>query len=199
MADEPGVKSNSDFYAYGCSPDSKIVAGDYFCVLGKLQKYVNSKGTTIEISNSAATHLTAPKIDTLSIAEVLTLELEEGATTEDRVVVIGYVASIESPYEEDLQSFSLSDSEAATTGEFKAVDAEIAEPGAALHDRVAITGKIQKRDGVYRMVSGKAVVLGLQGIENVVLTEKAQKVLIDGVIYIIRDNKIYNLQGTQVR
>ena len=49
------------------------------------------------------------------------------------------------------------------------------------------------------MVSGKAVVLGLQGIENVVLTEKAQKVLIDGVIYIIRDNKIYNLQGTQVR
>ena len=38
-----------------------------------------------------------------------------------------------------------------------------------------------------------------EGIENVVLTEKAQKVIIDGVLYIIRDNKMYNAQGTQVR
>lgn len=38
-----------------------------------------------------------------------------------------------------------------------------------------------------------------EGIENIVLTEKAQKVVVDGVVYIIRDNKLYNLQGTQVR
>ena len=38
-----------------------------------------------------------------------------------------------------------------------------------------------------------------QGIENVVLTEKAQKVVVDGVLYIVRDNKMYNVQGTQVR
>ena len=38
-----------------------------------------------------------------------------------------------------------------------------------------------------------------QGIENVVLTEKAQKVVVDGVIYIVRDNKMFNLQGAQVR
>ena len=38
-----------------------------------------------------------------------------------------------------------------------------------------------------------------EGIENVTLTEKAQKVVIDGVLYIIRDNKLYNVQGTQVR
>ncbi len=38
-----------------------------------------------------------------------------------------------------------------------------------------------------------------QGIENVVLTEKAQKVMVDGVMYIIRDNKMFNVQGTQVR
>jgi hypothetical protein len=38
-----------------------------------------------------------------------------------------------------------------------------------------------------------------EGIENVVLTEKAQKVMIDGVMYIIRDNKLFNVQGTQVR
>ena len=38
-----------------------------------------------------------------------------------------------------------------------------------------------------------------QGIENVVLTEKAQKVMVDGLMYISRDNKMYNVQGTQVR
>lgn len=38
-----------------------------------------------------------------------------------------------------------------------------------------------------------------QGIENVVLTEKAHKVVVDGVIYIVRDNKLFNLQGAQVR
>ena len=38
-----------------------------------------------------------------------------------------------------------------------------------------------------------------EGIEDVVLTEKAQKVVVDGVLYIVRDNKMYNAQGTQVR
>jgi hypothetical protein len=38
-----------------------------------------------------------------------------------------------------------------------------------------------------------------EGIENIVLTEKAQKVAIDGAIYIIRDNKMFNIHGAQVR
>ena len=38
-----------------------------------------------------------------------------------------------------------------------------------------------------------------QGIEDVVLTEKAQKVMVDGVVYIVRDGKMYNALGTQVR
>jgi hypothetical protein len=38
-----------------------------------------------------------------------------------------------------------------------------------------------------------------EGIENVVLTEKAQKVVVDGVVYIIRNNKMFNIHGAQVR
>ena len=38
-----------------------------------------------------------------------------------------------------------------------------------------------------------------EGIENVELTGEASKVLIDGVIYIVRDNKLFDLQGAQVR
>lgn len=197
MADDPDVRG--DFYAYKASPDSKISQGDYVELFGKIQKYVGSKGTTIELSYGSAKHLEAPKVDTLTVAEVQALDLAEGATTVERFVVIGYVAAITADFEEDLQSFNLSDDATATTGEFACVDAVIAEPGANLHDQVKIIGKIQKMGGKFRMVSGKAAVLTPQGIENVVLTEKAQKVLVDGVIYIIRDNKIFNLQGTQVR
>ena len=38
-----------------------------------------------------------------------------------------------------------------------------------------------------------------QGIENVVLTEKAHKVMVDGVVYIVRDHKMFDITGTQVR
>ena len=38
-----------------------------------------------------------------------------------------------------------------------------------------------------------------QGIENVVLTEKAQKVMVDGVLYIVRDGKMFDVRGAQVR
>ena len=36
-------------------------------------------------------------------------------------------------------------------------------------------------------------------VENIVLTENAQKVMVDGVLYIVRDNKLFNVQGTQIR
>ena len=39
----------------------------------------------------------------------------------------------------------------------------------------------------------------VEGIENIVLTEKARKVVVDGVLYIVRDNKLFNVQGTQIR
>jgi len=37
------------------------------------------------------------------------------------------------------------------------------------------------------------------GVENIVLTESAQKVMVEGVLYIVRDNKLFNVQGTQIR
>ena len=38
-----------------------------------------------------------------------------------------------------------------------------------------------------------------EGIENVVLEDVARKVMVDGAMYIIRDKKMYNAQGAQVR
>ena len=38
-----------------------------------------------------------------------------------------------------------------------------------------------------------------EGIENIVLTEKAHKVVMDGVLYIVRDGKLFDVTGAQVR
>ena len=38
-----------------------------------------------------------------------------------------------------------------------------------------------------------------EGIENVELTKDAKKVVVDGVLYIVRDNKMFDVHGTQVR
>lgn len=45
----------------------------------------------------------------------------------------------------------------------------------------------------------KSTLAAAQGIENVVLTKDAKKVVVDGVLYIVRDGKMFNVQGTQVR
>lgn len=38
-----------------------------------------------------------------------------------------------------------------------------------------------------------------EGIENVVITEKLQKVVVDGQLYIVRDGKFFNATGAQVK
>ena len=40
---------------------------------------------------------------------------------------------------------------------------------------------------------------GEEGIENIVLTEKAKKVVVDGMVYIVRDGKLFNLTGAEVK
>jgi hypothetical protein len=81
-----------------------------------------------------------------------------------------------------------------------------AEEGAALAagDRVLVVGKLKNNfyndKNSAEVVRGSHVsVMWKQAIENIVLTEKVNKVLMDGVIYIVRDGKLYNLQGAQVR
>ena len=40
---------------------------------------------------------------------------------------------------------------------------------------------------------------GVQGIENIELTEQAKKVVVDGMLYIVHDGKLFNAQGAQVK
>ena len=153
-----------------------------------------------------------PEVDTLTAAEALAAAqaLEVGAT--QKVVCKAYIANIKTPYSEEFGNITvyLTDDPTSTYGDIQAYRAKCsAEDGAAIaeHDLVLIEGNVthtQNQDAskdYYEFASGAQLKLleKAQGIENIELTEKVQKVVVDGVIYIIRDNKMFNLQGAQVR
>lgn len=141
--------------------------------------------------------------EALQIAQALTPQKGSSATTVEKYAVKGFVVGISS---KNLNTFYLAD-EVGAYGEFEAykcssIDYEVAEG-----DLVIVTGRIQHYwgDGTsgeyhsYEISGGTLVHVYGQGIENVTLTEKAQKVIVDGVVYIVRDGKLFNLQGVQVR
>ena len=103
--------------------------------------------------------------------------------------------------DEGVQSFIMAEEATATTGSFYINYANIAAPGAAAHDYVGVVGFIEKDADQYILITnGQATINPAEGIEHInINAPKAQKVLMDGVIYIVRDGKIFNLQGAQVR
>lgn len=96
----------------------------------------------------------------------------------------------------------------------KVNDAEVAVPSTTLGDQYATSevaialpaGQIESIEFAFNNVPAQKFIpkfwiekAPAEGIENVVLTEKAHKMVVDGVVYIVRDGKMFNLTGTQVR
>ena len=194
-------KTTGDIMAYHAkisqSDVEKAVAGAYVQVFGYLVNHTN--GAQIG-SGGQITIATAPKVDTVTITVAQAAEiaagLVEGAEADEFYVVTGYVAKLVG---DQGNSFWLSDSETAEEGQLYIYMANIATP-AQLHQQVRVygwVGKNEKGNAIIR--EGDAEIISGEGIEQLMLTEKAQKVVVDGAVYIMRDNKLFNLQGAQVR
>ena len=212
MADYPSAKS--DFQASSCSFDKEVQSDDYMLVTGRITKHKSSKGNILyQIYKGTAVHATAPKVDTInvSVAEAVVIAKElnpekgESLNAKGLYAVTGYVVGMSKTGD----TYYLSDDANAEESEFSAYKCDVVDSVEVQEgDLVVVIGAIQNYRGVdsdeqeynkYQVSSGKLMVISGQGIENVVLTEKAQKVVVDGVLYIIRDEKMYNVQGTQVR
>ena len=194
-------KTTGDIMAYRAKISQndveKAVAGAYVQVFGYLVNHTN--GAQIG-SGGQMTIATAPKVDTVTITVAQAAEiaagLVEGAEADEFYVVTGYVAKLVG---DQGNSFWLSDSETAEEGQLYIYMANIATP-AQLHQQVRVygwVGKNEKGNAIIR--EGDAEIISGEGIEQLMLTEKAQKVVVDGVVYIIRDKKMFNLQGERVR
>ena len=214
FGDQYGVRCYKEGLVTISSAEQKIgkIVFEFATVSGKYYNgdldeeiVVNANEWTATLTNQARMNKISiyfgeyekPEVDTLTAAEALAAAqaLEVGATQK---VVFGNI------------TVWLNDDPTSTYGDIQAYRAKCsAEDGAAIaeHDLVLIEGNVthtQNQDAskdYYEFASGAQLKLleKAQGIENIELTEKVQKVVVDGVIYIIRDNKMFNVQGTQVR
>ena len=190
-----------------------VVMNEYMYVRGRIAKRkTNSGNIQLQIYKGTAVHGVAPApvvlepitvAEALEIAKALTPEKTETATTTEKYAVKGYVVSVSAKYE---NTYYMAD-EAGAYGEFQAFKCASVDREVAQGDLVIVTGKISNYYGEgssgeyhnYEIKGGTLVHAGEQGIENVQLTEKAQKIMIDGAMYILRNGKMYDVRGAQVR
>ena len=145
------------------------------------------------------------ELDTVTVAEAVAIgmALEDNAKTTVDYVVKGHVVQAYNPNEGYTDQTWFMADEAGAFGEFEAFRCTpdyLVETG----DYVFVKGKIQKfvKDDKTQIEIGNGTATHgevPQGIENVVLTEKANKVMVDGVMYIVRDGKMFDVRGAQVR
>lgn len=216
MADEAGVKGN--FMASSTTTDADVEKDDFMYVTGKIAKFKSSKGNIIlQIYKGTGEHGEGPapaELDTITAAEAKTRCQALPVNGTEKVAVLCYVASIKTPYSEKYGNVTvwLNDDVTSTYGDIQAYRAKCsAEVGTALaeHDKVLVIGNLShstyeqggETKHSYQIAAGAELKLveKAQGIENIILTEKVQKVIMDGVVYIVRDGKLFNLQGVQVR
>ena len=155
----------------------------------------------------------AVKMDTITAAEAKAMAeaLPENTQSEKKVAVKAYVASVKTAYNPDYGNITiwLTDDPTSTYGDIQAYRAKCTEEvGTALMpgNQVLVVGTLKHEVNAesgkhyYEIAQGaELTLLATEGIEEVVLTENVQKVMVDGVLYIVRDNKMYNVQGVQVR
>jgi len=206
--DNPG-QSEQSFQVFrgkiSAEDAAKVEVGTYVVVTGHLDN--NSHG--LQMASGAQIELAeAPVIETIdvNVAEALAIgeALDLDQKSDKLYRITGYV-TYAGEYDEDdqNQTFWLDDQPGAEATGIKAELTSVpGEFSSNMQVKIVLIGRIQKYKNEYDEVEIR-VLRGTaswgEGIENVVLTEKAQKVVVDGVIYIIRDNKMFNLQGTQVR
>ena len=141
--------------------------------------------------------------EALDIAKALNPEKGKSATTAEKYAVKGYVVGISATKE---NTFYLAD-EVDVRGDFQAYQCSSIDREVSEGDLVIVTGKIQHYYGEgdkgeyhnYEIANGALVHAEVDGVENITLGVEAQKVMMEGVVYIVRDNKLFNLQGVQIR
>ena len=172
----------------------------YVNVMGYLTKF---KSAAQIVKGSHVAFVEAPKTDTIEVSVSEAIEIGQAlpvGTKTDRIyAVTGFVNLVAEEFADGVESFFLAEAPDSEAYSFFASAASIAS-AAAVGQKVEVVGRLENPDGATVTIDhGQARILPGEGIENIVLTEKAQKVAVDGQLFIIRDGKMYNAQGAQVR
>lgn len=150
--------------------------------------------------------------DTVNVAQAveIALALDNGAVSTKKYIIVGYVARIKTEYSAQYKniSFFMTDDPEGTYGDLQVYRGAISEAeGTALaaHDHVLVVGKL--KNNFYNDANSAQTDAGAEvsvdwkaAIENILMNDqKINKVIVDGVLYIVRDGKLYTIQGAEVR
>lgn len=217
IADENNGADSNDkgaFEIYQGVPENELFVGDKVRVVTKIKNYNGVLESETKVPVQLIEAGEGEKLDTLTAAQALARAQALEVDAQVKVVIIAYVASIKTPYDASYKNITvwLNDDPTSTYGDIQAFRAKVSEtdgPTLAEHDQVQVVGFLThstydsegETKHSYQIAAGSilTVLAKAQGIENIVLTEKVQKVMVDGVLYIVRDNKLYDVRGTQVR
>lgn len=198
---------------YYDASDLEYAAGDtvLFYAAG-LKKYNTiyeiNEGYFAELLGAGPNHGVAPTMDTLTVAEAMAKGQALADNTEsEKVCVIGYAVKLHAAgYDAagGYQTVFMSDDATATYGDFQAYKCNVAAPGVAQGDKVAVVGKIykyvgQSGDATIEIKSGDMEVIEhATAIEDIESAVKATKVIENGQMVIIRNGVRFNAAGARL-
>lgn len=226
VMDQPGSgKTNAEgaFYVYRGKPENEqaLAEGAYVEFTCTIKKYVPSNGGDAVIENAdqniAIKILAdAPDPDPITVAEALEAAnaLGDNEESASKYAVVGYVAKIKTAYSEQYGNitFFMTDDATSTYGDLQVYRGKISAedgPTLAAGDRVLVVGKLKKsvyesngetKTSIEMPAGAQVTVEWKAAIENILMNDsKINKVMVDGVLYIVRDGKLYDVRGAQVR
>ena len=155
----------------------------------------------------------AVQMDTLTVTEAVeeAMKLGDNETSSKSYAVVGYFAKFAKNGEYNAQyknvSFYMTDDATSTYGDLKCYQCSISEAeGTALvqGDRVMVVGKLTNNfyndKNTAQIAKGAVTVEWKQAIENILMNDtKINKVIVDGVLYIVREGKLFTVQGQEVK
>lgn len=211
--------SNADgaFEVYRGKASEAVAVGYKVKVKTAIKNYNSNNTSLIESETNAAVTILekgeAPKPEAITVTEAVeeAMKLGDNETSSKSYAVVGYFAKFANNGEYNAQyknvSFYMTDDATSTYGDLKCYQCSISEAeGTALvqGDRVMVVGKLTNNfyndKNTAQIAKGAVTVEWKQAIENILMNDtKINKVIVDGVLYIVREGKIFTAQGQEVK
>lgn len=209
--------SNADgaFEVYRGKASEAVAVGYKVKVKTAIKNYNSGGSSLIESETNAAVTILekgdAPKPEAITVTEAVSIALALGdnETSTVNYAVAGYVAKVYEEFNTQYNnlSFYMTDDATSTYGDLQCRRAKMsAEEGPTLvaGDKVLIVGKLTNNfyndKNTAQIYQGQATIEWKTAIENILMNDtKINKVIVDGVLYIVREGKLYTVQGQEVK
>lgn len=200
-----GADSKSNFKAYQCYVDAPgVQVGNKVAVTGKILKYVDKNGTTIEIKQGTVEILDGPVPPTpvgteinVAKAEEIAAALGNNEQTAETYTVIGYAVKAYDP-SSGTQDIWMSDTKGAK-GNFMAKKTTSTDGTIYDDEYIAVTGKIEKNfyndKTTLQIYKGTAKHLSETALLKIMQNVKVKKMLMDGQVIILKGTQLFDLSG----